>query len=119
MTVHLGPFGPDAIEAVAVVIAAAHKTPDLEKSRTQALIALTAASAAGLMLDQTHAWKARAEAAEAERDIFREALVQCATIAGADISGGPPTWPHIGEWAVREVQQLHDDYDEAIQEHRG
>jgi hypothetical protein len=49
---------------------------------------------------------------KAERDRYRAALIECATIAGADISGGVPTAPPIDEWAVREVREMREAYDE-------
>lgn len=48
----------------------------------------------------------------AERDSFRDALIQCATEAGADVSGGVPGWPDAAEWAVEEVRELRATYDE-------
>lgn len=38
-------------------------------------------------------------------------LIDCARESGADLSGGAPTWPPVDEWAVREVKQLREDYD--------
>lgn len=50
--------------------------------------------------------------AVAERDRYREALIACATIAGADVSDGPPTWPDVDVWAIQAVQQLRADTHE-------
>jgi hypothetical protein len=44
---------------------------------------------------------------------LREALFECAVQSGEDTSGGIPTWPPIGAWAVDAVKQLRADYDEA------
>lgn len=59
----------------------------------------------------THAAKIGPLQAEVER--LRAALVRCATVSGADVSDGPPTWPSVDEWAVQEVQRLRDDYDDS------
>jgi len=47
-------------------------------------------------------------------ETYRKALIRCAELAGADMSGGVPTWPSLDVWAVQEVEQLRKDYDEAI-----
>lgn len=44
------------------------------------------------------------------------ALYRCAELAGADTSGGAPTWPPIEQWAVQEVEQLRVDYENALDE---
>lgn len=49
----------------------------------------------------------------AERDRYRKALIACATAAGADVSGGPPTSPGVDEWALEQVRELRADHDEA------
>ncbi len=54
------------------------------------------------------------QALVAEVERLRAALIECATIAGADVSDGPPTWPDVAVWAVHEVQQLRSDADEAV-----
>jgi hypothetical protein len=51
-----------------------------------------------------------------DRARLAEALFECAKIAGADVSDGPPTWPSVDVWAKQEVQRLRDDYDEACEE---
>lgn len=56
--------------------------------------------------------EARLAAVEAERDRFRDALIECATASGADVSDGPPTWPAVDVWAVEEVKRLREDCDE-------
>lgn len=56
--------------------------------------------------------KARAEESETEAKVLRSALYECAKASGEDVSDGPPTWPPIGEWALRAVQELRHDYDE-------
>lgn len=45
---------------------------------------------------------------------YQTALVKCAVASGADVSDGVPTRPALDVWAVREVEQLRRDYDEAI-----
>lgn len=47
-------------------------------------------------------------------EVYRQALIDCAIAAGADVSGGIPTWPSLEVWALQEVKQLRSDYDEAI-----
>lgn len=79
LATHIGPFGPDAIEAVAAAILAAHGIPNHEKSHKQAVVALTAAAAAGVMFDQTSAWQSRAQAAEAECAELRRRLEESQT----------------------------------------
>lgn len=54
---------------------------------------------------------AEADALRAECRRYRDALIKCATVSGADVSGGVPTWPSVDEWAVQEVQELRDNYD--------
>lgn len=46
-------------------------------------------------------------------EVYREALVMCAELAGADMSGGIPTWPSLEVWAVEQVRELRKDYDES------
>lgn len=46
---------------------------------------------------------------------LEEALRECARLSGADLSGGFPTRPELPEYAVQEVKQLRDDYDEACE----
>lgn len=66
--------------------------------------------------DGTHDMTLMTPDVVAENRRLREALVQCATISGADVSDGPPTWPSVDVWAVQEVTQLRQDYDEALKE---
>lgn len=47
--------------------------------------------------------------AEVER--LRRALYECAKAAGEDVSGGPPTWPDVADWAIEAVRQMREDYD--------
>lgn len=49
---------------------------------------------------------------EAPVEDYRAALIRCAELAGADISGGVPTWPNVQTWAVQAVATLRRDYDE-------
>lgn len=51
-----------------------------------------------------------------ENERLREALRECTRLSGADLSGGFPTWPDLPDFAVQEVKQLRDDYDEACRE---
>lgn len=62
--------------------------------------------------DPTCAYRCEITLVEEERDRYREALIKCATVAGADVSDGPPTWPDVGVWAVRAVEELRRDYDD-------
>ena len=52
----------------------------------------------------------------AEVDRLRDALYECAVVSGADVSDGPPTWPDVDVWALAEVRQLREDYDNALDE---
>lgn len=45
---------------------------------------------------------------------YRAALIRCAELAGADLSGGIPSWPSLQVFAIRAVEQLRADYDEAL-----
>lgn len=49
-----------------------------------------------------------------QNQVYREALVRCAELAGADLSGGVPSWPPVEVWAVQSVEQLRKDYDDAL-----
>jgi hypothetical protein len=46
---------------------------------------------------------------------YERALIECARIAGADMTDAPPTSPPLHEWAVRAVTELRRDYDDACQ----
>lgn len=59
-------------------------------------------------------WITYAEIAALRIDTLQEALFKCAEVSGADVSGGMPTSPLLEVWAVREVEQLRKDYDEAL-----
>lgn len=47
-------------------------------------------------------------------EVYRDALVKCAELAGADLSGGIPTWPSLDVWAVDQVRELRKDYDDSL-----
>lgn len=55
------------------------------------------------------------EELRAEIKRLNDALRECARLSGADLSGGFPTWPELPEFAVQEVRQLREDYDEACE----
>jgi hypothetical protein len=48
-------------------------------------------------------------------EVYRQALIRCAELAGADLSDGLPTWPSLEAFAVQAVEQLRADYDEVIE----
>lgn len=56
----------------------------------------------------------------AEVHRLRQGLYDCAGISGADLDGNTTpdslVYPDIVDYAKREVQQLRDDYDEALAE---
>jgi hypothetical protein len=43
---------------------------------------------------------------------LEEALRECVRLSGADLSDGFPTWPELPEFAVQEVKELRDCYEE-------
>jgi hypothetical protein len=47
-------------------------------------------------------------------EVYRQALIECAEAAGADLSSGIPTWPGLEVWALEQVKQLRRDYDESL-----
>ena len=49
--------------------------------------------------------KDQRDVAQAKLKEAEEALFKCAEAAGEDTSGGVPTWPPIGEWALRAVSR--------------
>ena len=51
---------------------------------------------------------------EVPTEDYRAALIRCAELAGADLSGGIPTWPSLQVFAIRAVEELRRDYDEVI-----
>lgn len=83
-----------------------------------------------MTLQETLAFNARIRAAgchgtrgyalhlEAENERLRDALRECARLSGADLSDGFPTWPPLHEFAVQEVKQMREDYDESLPEDR-
>jgi hypothetical protein len=46
---------------------------------------------------------------------LEEALRECVRLSGADLSGGFPTWPELPEFAVQEVRQMREDYNECME----
>lgn len=59
---------------------------------------------------------ARAKKAEAERDEARKMLGECYVLSGADTDGNKPGSGHLWSYAVQEVRQLREDYDEGLDE---
>lgn len=64
--------------------------------------------------------KAHIQRVIAEVHRLRQGLWDCVIISGADTDGDTTpdslVYPDIVDYAKREVQQLRDDYDEAIRE---
>lgn len=46
---------------------------------------------------------------------LEEALREVTRLSGTDLSDGFPTWPPLHEFAVQEIKQLREDYDEACE----
>jgi hypothetical protein len=80
-----------------------HLHMELDRLREQ-VVALTKSQE--VMLER---WRVTHE----DRTTFKQALRECARLSGADLSGGFPTHPPIHEYAVQQVGQLREDYDEA------
>lgn len=67
----------------------------------------------------TPAWKSQVYVLIDEVRRLRQGLWDCACISGADITDDTPdalAFPDIVDYAKQEVQQLRDDYDEALAE---
>jgi hypothetical protein len=60
-------------------------------------------------------WMAMAEDLQVRIEDCERALLDCAEASGEDVSGGPPAWPDITDWAVQAVRDLRASYDEALE----
>jgi hypothetical protein len=61
-------------------------------------------------------WEREAVRLTQERDEARRMLGECYVLSGADTDGNEPGSGHLWPYAVQEVRQLRQDYDEALDE---